>query len=102
MKHFRTMLALIGGLAASSALAQTVNLDPQGSGPVTGALAWIQGTLMGSVATAVAVIAVAGIGFMMLSGRMNWRFGATVIIGLFILFGAGSIVAGIQSVASNG
>jgi type IV secretion system protein VirB2 len=62
-------------------------------------LMWLQGTLLGNVATAVAVIAVAMVGFMMLTGRMNWRFGATVIIGCFILFGAGTIVAGIQSAA---
>jgi type IV secretion system protein VirB2 len=30
---------------------------------------------------------------------MNWRFGATVIIGCFILFGASAIVSGIQSAA---
>ncbi|MBU6206212.1 MAG: TrbC/VirB2 family protein [Alphaproteobacteria bacterium] len=74
--------------------------DPAGSGPIVAALAWLQGTLMGNVATAVAVIAVAMVGFMMLTGRMNWRFGATVILGCFILFGAASIVAGIQSAAS--
>lgn len=72
--------------------------DPQGSGPIVGALAWLQGTLLGTVATTVAVMAVAAIGFMMLTGRMNWRFGATVIIGVFILFGASAIVAGIQGV----
>ena len=33
-------------------------------------------------------MAVAAIGFMMLTGRMNWRYGATVILGCFILFGA--------------
>ena len=63
------------------------------------ALIWLQGTLLGNVATAVAVMAVAAVGFMMLTGRMNWRFGATVIIGVFILFGATTIVAGIQSAA---
>ena len=47
------------------------------------------------------LIAVAMVGFMMLTGRMNWRFGATVIIGCFILFGAGTIVAGIQSAAAG-
>ena len=56
--------------------------------------------MLGNVATAVAVIAVAMVGFMMLTGRMNWRFGATVIIGCFILFGAGAIVSGIQSTAA--
>ena len=73
-----------------------------GSGPIVAALAWLQGTLLGNVATAVAVMAVAAVGFMMLTGRMNWRFGATVIIGCFILFGAASIVAGIQSAAAVG
>lgn len=73
--------------------------DPAGSSPIVAALSWLQGTLLGNVATAVAVIAVAMVGFMMLTGRMNWRFGATVIIGCFILFGAGTIVAGIQSAA---
>jgi type IV secretion system protein VirB2 len=76
--------------------------DPQGSGPIVAALGWLQGTLLGNVATAVAVMAVAAVGFMMLTGRMNWRFGATVIIGCFILFGAGAIVSGIQSAASAG
>ena len=75
---------------------------PPGSGPIVAALAWLQGTLLGNVATAVAVMAVAAVGFMMLTGRMNWRFGATVIIGCFILFGAASIVAGIQSAAAVG
>ena len=86
-------------LIALSAPAAAAQADPQGSGPIVAALAWLQGTLLGNVATAVAVIAVAMVGFMMLTGRMNWRFGATVIIGCFILFGAGAIVSGIQSAA---
>lgn len=93
--------ASFAALAARPALAQAVTLDPQGSGAITGALAWIQGTLLGSVATAVAVIAVASVGLLMLTGRMNWRFGATVVIGLFILFGAGAIVGGIRTVATG-
>jgi type IV secretion system protein VirB2 len=76
--------------------------DPAGSGPIVAALSWLQGTLLGNVATAVAVMAVAAVGFMMLTGRLNWRFGATVIIGCFILFGAGAIVSGIQSAAGAG
>jgi type IV secretory pathway VirB2 component (pilin) len=93
--------ALLAMLMASPAFAQAVTLDPQGSGAISGALGWIQGTLLGSVATAVAVIAVASVGLLMLTGRMNWRFGATVVIGLFILFGAGAIVGGIRSVATE-
>lgn len=92
--------AVLFAAATQPALAQTTN--PQGSGPIVAALGWLQGTLLGNVATAVAVMAVAAVGFMMLTGRMNWRFGATVIIGCFILFGAGAIVSGIQSAAAAG
>jgi type IV secretion system protein VirB2 len=84
------------------ATVQAQGADPAGSGPIVAALAWMQGTLLGTVATAVAVMAVAAVGFMMLTGRMNWRFGATVIIGCFILFGAASIVGGIQQAAAVG
>lgn len=90
--------ALIVSLAPAWAWAQTA-ADPAGSGPIVSALKWVQDTLLGNVATAVAVIAVAMVGFMMLTGRINWRIGATVIMGCFILFGATTIVAGIQSAA---
>jgi type IV secretion system protein VirB2 len=93
-------LAALVALLPQAAFAQAA--DPQGSGPIVAALGWLQGTLLGNVATAVAVMAVAAVGFMMLTGRMNWRFGATVILGCFILFGAGAIVSGIQSAAAVG
>ena len=92
-------IAALATVALSAPAAAAGEVNPQGSGPIVSALMWLQGTLLGNVATAVAVIAVAMVGFMMLTGRMNWRFGATVIIGCFILFGAGTIVAGIQSAA---
>jgi type IV secretion system protein VirB2 len=100
MRLFSRFAGLVALLLPAAAHAQGV--DPAGSGPIVGALSWLQGTLLGNVATAVAVMAVAAVGFMMLTGRMNWRFGATVIIGCFILFGAASIVAGIQSAAALG
>jgi type IV secretion system protein VirB2 len=84
----------------SMALAQSLQTDPQGSGVLVGAARWVQGTLLGSVATVVAVIAVAVVGLLMLTGRINWRHGAVVILGCFVLFGAASIVAGIQSAAT--
>ena len=76
--------------------------DPEGSGVIINAVNWLQGTLLGTVATTVAVIAVAVVGFMMLTGRINWRHGAVVILGCFILFGAASIIAGIRSAAVGG
>lgn len=102
MQVFTRLSVVLALVAPGSAFAQASapGSDPAGSGPIVAALGWLQGTLLGNVATAVAVMAVAAVGFMMLTGRLNWRFGATVIIGVFILFGAASIVAGIQAVAA--
>jgi type IV secretion system protein VirB2 len=92
---------LPGVVLPGMAHAQGFGADPAGSGPIVGALHWVQGTLMGTVATVAAVVAVACVGLMMLTGRMNWRYGMSVILGCFVLFGAASIVAGIQSVATG-
>lgn len=86
----------------TSSVLATVYADPEGSGVIVRAVSWLQGTLLGTVATVVAVIAVAVVGFMMLTGRINWRHGAVVILGCFILFGAASIVAGIRAAAGGG
>ena len=82
-------------LTSVAANAQTTQ---QSDDPITSALTWMQSILLGPIATTVAVMAVAGVGFMMLTGRMNWRYGATVIIGVFIIFGAPRLVATIQGV----
>lgn len=60
------------------------------------ALAWVQGALLGSVATTAAIIAVASIGFLMLSGRLDVRRAAQVVLGCFIVFGASTAAGGLQ------
>ena len=100
-KKFLGLGAMIAALP-QTAFAQVAGTDPQGSGPIVNALSWMQGTLLGNVATTAAVIAVAVVGLMMLTGRMNWRFGATVIVGCFVLFGATAIVSGIRVAAVGG
>lgn len=98
----RIIAAALFAIIPQTALAQSVASNPQGSGPIISALEWMQGTLLGNVATTAAVIAVAVVGLMMLTGRMNWRFGVTVIVGCFILFGATAIVSGIRATAMGG
>ena len=98
----RIQLLVSLAFSAQTAFAQASYADPAGSGPIVGALHWLQDTLLGTVATVAAVMAVAAVGFMMLTGRMNWRHGAVVILGCFVLFGAASIVGGIQSATSQG
>ena len=77
-------------------------LQAPGQGVFAAALQWLEVTLLGSLATAVAVIAIACVGLLLLSGRIDVRRGAQVIFGCFILFGASSIAAGIMQIAYGG
>jgi type IV secretion system protein VirB2 len=99
----RKLLSLAGlaALTAAPAHAQAQAADPAGSSPILGALNWVQNTLLGNVATSAAVIAVAAVGFLMLTGRIEWKRGLTVIVGAFIIFGAVTIVAGIRTMAGG-
>lgn len=98
MKRPAVLIAALGWAGAAQA---QVASDPAGSSPLIAALNWVQGTLLGNLATTAAVIAVAAVGFLMLTGRMDWRRGLTVVVGAFIIFGAVSIVAGIRSLAGG-
>lgn len=93
-------LTLLAATAAAPAHAQTAG-DPAGSSPLLAALNWVQGTLLGNLATTAAVIAVAVIGYLMLVGRFDWRRGIVTLVGIFIIFGAVTIVAGIRSLAGG-
>jgi type IV secretion system protein VirB2 len=102
MRRLTAVPGSLLALAPTTVFAQVSGADPQGSGVIINAVTWLQGTLIGTVATVAAVIAIACVGFMMLTGRINWRHGAVVILGCFVLFGAASIVAGIRSAATGG
>ena len=71
--------------------------DPSSLNAIGSAVGWLQGALLGSVATAAAVIAVASVGFLMLTGRIDVRRAVRVVFGCFILFGASSIAQGIMA-----
>lgn len=66
------------------------------------AVTWLERTMLGTLATTIAIIAIAALGFMMLAGRIDYRRGATVILGCFILLGASSIVGGIRQALDSG
>lgn len=57
---------------------------------------WTEALLLGPLATSIGVIAVASVGMLMLTGRVNLRRGLTVILGCFILFSAGAIAQGLR------
>lgn len=53
---------------------------------------WIAGLLTGPVATGLATLAIAGVGFGLLAGRIAVRRAVQVVLGCFILFGAPVLV----------
>jgi type IV secretory pathway VirB2 component (pilin) len=90
-------------IVAVTATVQAGSLaDPSGSSAIVGAVQWLEGTLLGTLASSVAVIAVAWVGLLMLAGRLELRRGLTVILGCFVLFGAATIAAGIRGAAGSG
>lgn len=69
---------------------------PQEHNAVAASATWLQGVLGGSIATATAIIAVAAIGLMLLSGRMDVRRASRVVLGCFLVFGAATIASGLS------
>jgi hypothetical protein len=63
--------------------------------PLNSAIEWLEALLIGTAATTIAILTVASIGFLMLTGRTDLRRAARVIIGCFILFSASAIASGI-------
>lgn len=61
--------------------------------PIEAASGWITDTLLGDLAVTLCVIAVALVGFSMLTGRLAIRRGAQVVLGCFVLLGAPLIAA---------
>ncbi|BBF68407.1 hypothetical protein SBA_ch1_06070 [Sphingomonas bisphenolicum] len=57
--------------------------------------------MTGSMATAIATLAIAVLGFLMFSGRFDWRRSAATIMGCFLIFGAPIIAGGLMGAAST-
>lgn len=70
-------------------------LEAGGGAPMVESARWIEGVMLGEVALAGCVIAVAFIGALMLTGRLPLREGARAVVGCFVLLGAPAIAAGL-------
>jgi type IV secretory pathway VirB2 component (pilin) len=95
------MMAKLATIVAWSPPSASLSDSSTGS-PLLAAVLWVQNLVVGPVATVVASIAVAAVGLMMFSGRLNLRRGGVVLSGCFILFGASTIAAGIRGAAIVG
>jgi len=74
----------------------TAGPDLAGPNVFASAIDWLNATLLGTLASTLAVLAVASIGFLLLAGRVDIRRAVQVILGCFILFGASTIAGGIM------
>ncbi|MHA6720193.1 TrbC/VirB2 family protein [Sphingomonas sp. RS6] len=84
------------GIIATLSRASGPLTEPPSVSPFLNASSWVLETLLGTLATSVAVIAVAILGLLLLTGRANIRHGLTVLAGCFLLFGAATIARGIR------
>ena len=82
-------LALLTMLSPEMAQAQTAvdTLEP-----IEQVIESIIGIMTGPIATGVAIIGVASIGYMWMTGRMEMQRALTILIGMVIIFGAANIV----------
>ncbi len=74
--------------------------NPDGTNTVLAAAAWIRALAIGTPATIIATIAIAAVGFLMLAGRLPLRRAGSVLLGCFIIFGAGNIATALVGLAT--
>lgn len=72
------------------------------SSAILAAIHWLTALVQGSIAGSIAVISVASVGFMMLTGRLELRRAARVILGCFLLFGASAVAQGLAGAIHGG
>ncbi|GLU27955.1 MULTISPECIES: TrbC/VirB2 family protein [Brucella/Ochrobactrum group] len=66
-------------------------------GGITTFIDGIVRALTGPLGIACAALAVIAIGFVFMTGRMDWTFAISVIIGIAIVFGGASFVSGLTA-----
>jgi type IV secretion system protein VirB2 len=76
-------------------------MDAPSSSPFAQAADWVIGTLFGSVAISLCVLAVAFVGLCLLSGRLAVRDGFRTLLGCFVLLGAPAVAAGLHGAVST-
>jgi hypothetical protein len=72
------------------------------NGPLHAALLWLQSAMLGTIATSVATLSVAAVGFLLLQGRVDMRRSVSAICGCFILFGAPVIARSFVQLQADG
>jgi len=75
--------------------------DAPASSPLVAAADWVTGTLLGSVAVSLCVVAIAFVGLRMMTGHIAVRDGLRVVVACFVLLGSSAIAVGLRSAADQ-
>ena len=75
--------------------------EPSAGSPLEASVGWVSDLLFGPVAVTLCVLAVAFVGFVMLTGRMPVRMGLRVVLGCFVLLGAPVIASLLMEVGQE-
>lgn len=81
-------VALALAVASTPAFAQDLS-------PINTFFTTLGNALTGTTGRALGLVALAAVGIAFLMGRMNWGFAGSVVLGLVILYGSGTILSGI-------
>jgi type IV secretion system protein VirB2 len=82
----------LAGIVAAVTAASTMPALAQDFAPITKMLTTITTALKGPAGKAIGTIAVCAVGISAFTGRMNWMFAISVLLGLVLLFGAATII----------
>ena len=87
-------LGRMAGTAAGTLLFFSTAAVAQDLTPINTFFTTLGTALTGTTGRAIGLVALAAVGILFLTGRMSWGFAASICIGLVILFGAATILAG--------
>lgn len=88
-------------LYGASLLATSQAALASGETPISEGLSYITNAMYGATGVTIATISVMIVGLLCLSHFLKWSVLGYTIMGISIIFGAGSIVNGILSLVSN-
>jgi len=94
----RSLSALVQG-SALSLLLTVLLVEPalaQSLEPLENLADFFVNFLTGNIARSAAIIAVAVLGYLGMSGRLRWAIAGSVVVGIALIFGAAAIVDAIQ------
>lgn len=84
----------VAGVTAALTVVGTSAAMAQDLSPVTNFFTTVGDALTGTLGRAIGLVALAGVGIAFMTGRMNWMLAGSVLIGLAILYGAATLLAG--------